>query len=100
MDPNTEELNDPKPKEGATQKYLKNRFVITTPDPVPQMPTQQYKKAEDPKTAKNFERLTAITPGKEENLLAASMGGLMATLFQKQEKARRTFHKTFSTFAA
>ena len=26
------------------------------------------------------------------------MGGLMATLFQKQEKARRTFHKTFSTF--
>jgi CHAD domain-containing protein len=44
------------------------------------------------------ERLTAIPPGKEENLLAASMGGLMATLFQKQEEARRTFHKTFSAF--
>jgi CHAD domain-containing protein len=44
------------------------------------------------------ERLTAIPNGKEENLLAASMGGLMATLFQKQEEARRTFHKTFSAF--
>ncbi len=44
------------------------------------------------------ERLTAIPNGKEENLLAASMGGLMATLFQKQEEARSTFHKTFSAF--
>ena len=45
-----------------------------------------------------YERLTAIPPGKEENLLAASMGALMATLFQKQEEARSTFHKTFSAF--
>ena len=44
------------------------------------------------------ERLTTIPPGKEENLLAASMGGLMATLFQKQEEARSTFHKSFSAF--
>ena len=44
------------------------------------------------------DRLTAIPPGKEENLLAASMGGLMATLFQKQEVARSTFHKSFSAF--
>ncbi len=44
------------------------------------------------------DRLTAIPSGKEENLLAASMGALMATLFQKQEEARSTFHKTFSAF--
>ncbi len=44
------------------------------------------------------ERLTALPPGKEENLLAASMGGLMAILFQKQEEARGRFHKTFETF--
>jgi CHAD domain-containing protein len=44
------------------------------------------------------DRLTAIPPGKEENLLAASMGGLMTTLFHKQEEARCTFHKTFSAF--
>ncbi|MBV5305013.1 MAG: CHAD domain-containing protein, partial [Chlorobium sp.] len=34
----------------------------------------------------------------EEKLLAASMGGLMTTLFQKQEAARLKFHKTFSSF--
>ena len=34
----------------------------------------------------------------EEKLLAASMGGLMTTLFQKQEAARLKFHKTFGSF--
>jgi len=34
----------------------------------------------------------------EEKLLAASIGGLMTTLFQKQEAARLKFHKTFSSF--
>ena len=43
-------------------------------------------------------RLQSMPPGKEENLLAASMGGLMATLFQKQENARCKFHKTFRSF--
>ncbi len=43
-------------------------------------------------------RLTVLNPGKEELLLAASMGALMSTLFQKQEEARSKFHKTFSTF--
>jgi CHAD domain-containing protein len=32
------------------------------------------------------------------NLCSASMGGLMATLFQKQEEARQKFHKTFRSF--
>lgn len=44
------------------------------------------------------ERLTALPTGKEEILLAASMGALMATLFQKQEEARNTFHQTFKAF--
>ncbi len=44
------------------------------------------------------ERLTTIPPGKEDIMLAASMGALMATLFQKQEEARGKFHKTFSVF--
>ncbi len=44
------------------------------------------------------ERLKALPPGKEEILLAASMGALMATLFQKQEEARGTFHQTFKAF--
>jgi CHAD domain-containing protein len=44
------------------------------------------------------ERLAALPPGKEETLLAASMGALMAILFQKQEEARGTFHKTFEAF--
>jgi len=44
------------------------------------------------------ERLTALPPGKEEILLAASMGGLMVTLFHKQEEARGQFHKTFEAF--
>ncbi len=34
----------------------------------------------------------------EEKLLAASTGGLMTTLFQKQEAARLKFHTTFSSF--
>ncbi|MEI7694962.1 MAG: CHAD domain-containing protein [Chlorobium sp.] len=33
-----------------------------------------------------------------DKLLAASIGGLMATLFQKQEEARLKFHKTFASF--
>ncbi len=44
------------------------------------------------------ERLSALPAGKEEILLAASMGALMATLFQKQEEARNTFHQTFKAF--
>ena len=44
------------------------------------------------------ERLSALPAGKEEILLAASMGALMATLFQKQEEARSVFHKTFDAF--
>ena len=44
------------------------------------------------------ERLAALPPGKDEILLAASMGGLMATLFHKQEEARGRFHKTFEAF--
>ena len=44
------------------------------------------------------ERLTVLPTGKEEILLAASMGALMATLFQKQEEARNTFHQTFKAF--
>jgi len=44
------------------------------------------------------ERLSALPSGKEEILLAASMGALMATLFQKQEEARSTFHQTFKAF--
>jgi CHAD domain-containing protein len=44
------------------------------------------------------ERLSAMPPGNNEPLLAASMGGLMTTLFQKQEEARSKFHKTFQTF--
>jgi CHAD domain-containing protein len=44
------------------------------------------------------ERLKSISPGKEENLIAASIGALMATLFQKQEEARSKFHKTFHAF--
>ncbi|NTV17489.1 MAG: CHAD domain-containing protein [Chlorobiaceae bacterium] len=44
------------------------------------------------------ERLLSIPPGKEQNVLAASIGGLMATLFQKQEETRSKFHKTFRSF--
>ena len=44
------------------------------------------------------EHLTAIPSGNEESFLAASIGGLIATLFQKQEEARSKFHKTFSSF--
>jgi CHAD domain-containing protein len=43
-------------------------------------------------------RLSALPAGKEELLSAASIGSLMATLFQKQEEARRQFHKTFRSF--
>ena len=45
-----------------------------------------------------YDRLTAMPVGEKERLCAASMGGLMATLFHEQEKARRKFHKTFRTF--
>ncbi len=38
----------------------------------------------------------ALVPA--DKLLSASMGGLMATLFQKQEEARLKFHKTFRLF--
>jgi len=44
------------------------------------------------------DRLNAMPPGEKECFCAASMGGLMATLFQVQEKARRKFHKTFRSF--
>jgi CHAD domain-containing protein len=44
------------------------------------------------------ERLTALPPGKEELLLAASTGALIATLFHKQEEVRSKFHKTFAAF--
>jgi len=44
------------------------------------------------------DRLTAMPPIKEELLYSASMGGLMATLFHKQEEAREQFHKTFRQF--
>ncbi|MGB7511802.1 MAG: CHAD domain-containing protein [Pelodictyon phaeoclathratiforme] len=44
------------------------------------------------------ERLSALSPGKEELLLAASTGALIATLFQKQEEVRSKFHKTFASF--
>jgi CHAD domain-containing protein len=44
------------------------------------------------------DRLSALSAGKEEHLSAASIGSLMATLFQKQEEARRQFHKTFRSF--
>ncbi len=42
----------------------------------------------------------ALIPAKngEDKLLAAATGGLMATLFQKQEKAREKFHRTFNSF--
>ena len=43
-------------------------------------------------------RLNAMPSGEKERLCAASMGGLMAILFQEQEKARRKFHKTFRSF--
>ena len=43
-------------------------------------------------------RLTTMTVKEEERLFPAAMGGLMATLFQKQEEARRKFHKTFRSF--
>lgn len=43
-------------------------------------------------------RLEVLSSGGEKSLLAASMGGLMATLFQKQEEARRKFHRTFRLF--
>jgi len=43
-------------------------------------------------------RLTTMTVKEEERLFPAAMGGLMATLFQKQEDARRKFHKTFRSF--
>jgi len=44
------------------------------------------------------EHLTALPPDKENILLAASMGALVATIFQKQEEARGKFHKTFEAF--
>jgi CHAD domain-containing protein len=44
------------------------------------------------------DRLKSIPPGKEGNMLAASIGGLMATLFQKKEETRSKFHKTFRSF--
>ena len=44
------------------------------------------------------DRLSSLPAGKEEQVSAASMGGLLATLFQKQEVARCKFHKTFRSF--
>ena len=44
------------------------------------------------------ERLTALSGCREDIVVAASIGGLMATLFQKQEEARQRFHKTFKSF--
>ncbi len=41
------------------------------------------------------EQLALMPP---DNLLAASTGGLMTILFQKQEEARLKFHKTFRSF--
>jgi len=42
-----------------------------------------------------FDRLISM---QDDKLLAASMGGLMTTLFQQQEETRLTFHKTFRAF--
>jgi len=44
------------------------------------------------------ERLTSVSENEKDPLYAASMGGLMATLFQKQEEVRRKFHKIFRSF--
>jgi len=44
------------------------------------------------------DRLNAMPAGEKERLCAASLGGLMATLFQKKEEARLEFHKTFRSF--
>ena len=45
-----------------------------------------------------YDRLNAMHAGEKERLCAASLGGLMVTLFQKKEEARREFHKTFRSF--
>ena len=45
-----------------------------------------------------YDRLNAMHAGEKKLLYAASLGGLMVTLFQKKEEARREFHKTFRSF--
>jgi CHAD domain-containing protein len=42
--------------------------------------------------------LASVSAGRKELLRAASIGGLMATLYQQQEKARSEFHSTFMAF--
>ena len=44
------------------------------------------------------DRLDSVPVSKEGLSYSASMGGLMAILFQKQEDARQKFHKTFRSF--
>ncbi|MEI8186166.1 MAG: CHAD domain-containing protein [Chlorobiaceae bacterium] len=44
------------------------------------------------------ERLTVVSVSEKDCLYAASLGGLMTTLFQKQEEARQKFHETFLSF--
>ena len=44
------------------------------------------------------DHLASKSVHKEDLLYSASMGGLMTTLFHKQEEARQKFHKTFRSF--